>query len=314
MSDDWTMDGKNHPPARMDFIMEDVVFDDEHRSVRFALIPDPRRYEETEIDGEAHYVDRFLRHAIPRQVMHTAMVEQARGLPIFASPATIESASDYATARKSALDEERSSGEYVAPKEIAKAQGELVANRRRALSFLSVDIQGSSAMRQANPSAFDRAFELFIRELGTVVGQFHGDILKTTGDGFIAYLDYPGFTLQCDNTLDLGLSLIRVLETAINPTLAADGMPELVIRVGADFGLASIKVLSIPPTGYRSVDIASDALNRSVKIEQSASANELRIGRALYELVHVKWLERCALVNFDGTKVGEEGYCVYCVT
>ncbi len=88
-------------------------------------------------------------------------------------------------------------------------------------------------------------------------------------------------------------------------------MPALTIRVGADCGAARLRKITVPATGFEAPEVASDALNRAVKIEQTAAANELRIGRGLYELVHVQWLERCQEVEFDGNDVGIEGYQVY---
>jgi hypothetical protein len=50
------------------------------------------------------------------------------------------------------------------------------------------------------------------------------------------------------------------------------------------------------------------------KIEKSGDPNEFRIGRRLYELIHVKWLERATEVSFEGANVGIPGYKVYRVT
>jgi class 3 adenylate cyclase len=177
-----------------------------------------------------------------------------------------------------------------------------------------VDVCGGTALRKANPTAYDQAYKIFVQELGTVVGQFNGTIFKMTGDGFIALINFPGFTGQADNAVDMGLSFLTVLHQTINPALSKAGLPRLKIRVGADFGLAEVKELHIPATAFSTVDIASDALNRAVKIEETCSPNEFRIGRALYEVVHVQWLERARQVDFDGRLVGIPGYKAYRVT
>ena len=179
---------------------------------------------------------------------------------------------------------------------------------------MSVDVCGASALRKANKSAFEAAYKIFVRELGTLVAQFNGTILKPTGDGFIALIDYPAFTVQCDNTVDLGLSLIFMLCGTVNPLLTAASLPKLNIRVGADFGMAELRSVDIPATGYLERELASDALNKAVKIQEGYRSNEFRIGRSLYELVHVKWLERCAEVDFDAAQVGLPRYRVYSVT
>lgn len=313
MSADWTLSGDGRAPARMDFISETEIVDEDARIVRFAMRPDPRRYDEVEIDGSPHYLDKFLRHIVARDEMFGSMQRQMDGLPVFASPVSIESAEDYSIDRKSALVDELQDGDqYAAPSAKTKPQTQLEAGNRRAISFLSVDIEDSTKLRRADPAGFDRAFDIFFRELGTVVGAFYGDILKTTGDGFIAMVDYPAFTTQCDATVDLALTMLRVLQTAVNPALASAGLPPLAIRIGAEIGPATIKQLAIAATGYSAVDIASDALNRCAKIEKSASRNELRIGEVLHDLLHVQWLLRCEQVDdFDPVAIGEDRYRVY---
>jgi class 3 adenylate cyclase len=124
----------------------------------------------------------------------------------------------------------------------------------------------------------------------------------------------PGFTTQCDNTVDLGLTLLRVLREAINPALEEAGLPLLEMRVGADAGKASKRVVSVQATGFQSYDIGSEALNRAVKIQECAQTGQFLIGQALYELLHIGWLERCSLVPFEGELLGAPGYRVFRLT
>ena len=58
-----------------------------------------------------------------------------------------------------------------------------------------------------------------------------------------------------------------------------------------------MRCLSVPATGFSRSDIVSDALNRSVKIQEAAGENEFHIGYSLYELIHVQWLERCSFIE-----------------
>lgn len=169
-------------------------------------------------------------------------------------------------------------------------------------------------MRRKNPAAFDRAYELFTRELGTLVGQFNGSILKTKGDGFIAFIDHPSFTNLCDHIIDMGLSLLVLLHRSLNPTLVKAGMEPLSIRIGADYGEALVRQLTIPSTGFIAQEVASDALNRAVKIEEACSPDQFWVGRCLYELIHVKWLERATETECDGSCMGMPGYKTYRIT
>jgi class 3 adenylate cyclase len=299
----------------MDFQIENVQADDATRIVRFQLIPDPRRYKQVERDGESYFLDKYLHHIIKADEMMRQCAEKVAGLPIYHLSSSIKSAPDYAAARRSALGSELRGGSYVAPTEKTAPHRNLDENTAtKWLVFLSVDICGGTALRRADPAAFERAYKIFLRELGTVVGQFNGAILKTTGDGLIAYIDHPSFTQQSDNAIDMGLSFLVLLRDSINPALAEAALPQLAIRVGADCGDAAVRHVEIPLTGYSAPEVASDALNRAVKIEQDAQENEFRIGRGLYELIHVVWLERAEEIPFDGESVGMPGYKTYRMT
>jgi class 3 adenylate cyclase len=312
LKDEWQdRDARGRTPGRFDFQVRTISTDDETRTVQVALIPEPRRYDSIEIGGEPHYMDKFLKIAVPKKIMLEAAARQMRGMPMFFQPPSINSTKTYSTARKQALDNELAGGEYSAPSELAKQQVAIDAAPERALTFLSVDICGSTALRHADAGKFERAHQILVRELGTVVGHFHGSILKLTGDGFIAYIDYPAFTTQCDNTVDLGLSMLQLLRDSVRPALVEVGLPDIQIRVGADRGPAKVRTVSIPATKFLQTEIASDALNRAVKIEQSAKAGQFRIGRALYELLHTKWLERSHQVAGTAVDVGLAGYPVY---
>jgi class 3 adenylate cyclase len=298
--------------GRMDFEIEDVQTDDATRTASFTLVPDPRRYDRTEKDGEVHYFDKYLRLLIPEDVILGQAARQLEGLPVYHMAASIKSTPRYAAARKSALAAELKGGTYALPPEAAIPHQDPHGNLTpRELVFLSVDVCRGSALRRADRVRFDHAYGIFMRELGTIVGQFNGTIYKPTGDGFIAYVDHPSFTSRSDQAIDLGLSCLTLLRSSINPSLLEAGLPELKIRVGADTGPVSFRKIEVPATGFSDIEIASDALNRAVKIQESAATNEFRIGRDLYELIHVQWLERATEVPFDGASVGMVSYKTY---
>lgn len=298
--------------ARFDFEFEPILTDESTRTMVQRVQPNRRRYSVVEVEGERHYFDRYLKTIVPESAVERMIAAQFGGTPVIYNPPSIESAREYASVRQDAIAAELRGENYVAPPEKARPQSALSFEAGSLfLTFLSVDICGSSGLRRLDANAFERTYDIFLRELGTSVGHFHGSVLKTTGDGFIAFVDGEGFTTQCDNAVDLGLTFLAVLRGSVNPALEAAGLPTLKIRVGADCGAARLRKIFVPATGFETPEVASDALNRAVKIERSASENELRIGRGLYELVHVQWLERCEEVDFDGKEVGINGYQVY---
>lgn len=290
---------------RFDFVIETLSSDEENI---FFLTPDPRRHIRITIDGQDYYRDKYLNTLVPLSEIGQNM----GGLPIYHLAPAIDSASEYAAQRRSAIEQELSGGDYQAPTEMALQHRNLESDGIKELVFLSIDICGSSESRQTDPESFDKAYELLIRELGTVTGQFNGTIYKTTGDGFIAYIDHPSFTSQCDAAIDMGLTLLRVLHSSLNPSLIGAGLRPLSIRIGADYGQAKIRKISIAAVNFISEEIASDALNRAVKIEESCSPDQFKIGHSLYKLIHVQWLERAKFSkNIDG--VGLPNYATYII-
>lgn len=296
----------------MDFTIEVIKSDELTRTIQFRAVPDARRYDRIEKDGEAYYLDKYLRLLISEKLMLHEGAKQLVGLPIYELSASIDSTPEYAAARKLALGAELKGGSYVLPSEAATPHRSIALDLTpRELVFLSVDICRGSALRYASRTKFDEAYRIFVRELGTVVGQFNGGIYKLTGDGFIAYIDHPAFTVRSDQAVDLGLSLLVMLRDSINPALMDADLPQFEIRIGADSGLATFRKIEVPMTGFSDTEVGSDALNRAVKIQESANPNEFRIGRDLYELIHVKWLERAREVSFDGCSIGAPEYRVY---
>jgi class 3 adenylate cyclase len=305
-----TLPARASLPGRMDLVSEFIPVESDPHKFTLRATPDPRRYEVVTVDGETWYRDKYLHRLFRLE----DFAKSITGVPIYHLAPSIGSTPQYAIARKDALDRELATGEYSAPSEKAAPHRPLESDLRpREVSFLSVDICGATAMRKADSKRFDAAHKLFMQELGTLVGQFNGAIMKTTGDGFIAFIDHPSFTSLCDQTVDLGLSILVMLRESINPALEGAGLKPLRIRVGADYGAAQFRSIVIPATGFSAPEVASDALNRAVKIQEACQPGEFRIGRALYELVHVKWLERATTVAFDGESVGIPGYQAYVV-
>jgi class 3 adenylate cyclase len=302
--------------VRVDMTFDLLSMDEATGKFAVAMRPDPRRCEVTEQNGVKHYRDKYLDLLFSEELLFES-APQLAGLPIFYNPPHIDNTPTYATERRAAVETQLQSGVFVAPDSKTDRHQQLIINEpSRNITFISVDICGSTKLRAENANQFDRAYDIFIQELGTLVGKFHGTFLKTTGDGFIAFIDYPSINTQCDQAIDLGTSLLVVLLDAVNPALVAEGLPEVSIRIGADHGPASITEVSVPTTGFSEPTVKSDALNRAVKIQGEADANQFLIGRTLYERIHVHWLERCREeTGIDlALKLGFDEYQIYSVS
>ena len=303
---------RKHERFRIDLAIEAFAYNDDTGIMNAALIFDPRRYEKKDLEGKSLYWDKYLDYYLPEDVMGN-IADQGSGLPIYHMSPKIDDSSAYAENRLEALRSELVTGTHLAPQEKPYPQSKLGKDAGRPVTFISVDICGATALRGKDAAAFDQAHEILIRELGTVVGQFGGSILKPTGDGFIAFNDQESFTNQCDNTINMGITLIHVLRDSVNLALKEKGLPELHVRLGAEHGDdAVLKEFNIPAMGFTAIDAVSDALNRAVKIQETCGIDEFRIGRRLYELIHVQWLERAKEVQTELTdQLGISHYKIY---
>ncbi|WP_185750098.1 adenylate/guanylate cyclase domain-containing protein [Stenotrophomonas sp. 278] len=295
--------------GRFDFVCEQVQLYD--GQVELRLEPDPRRYTRIEVKGEACYLDRFTKVAIP-----VASVEQAiRSVPLYDLRPRISSTSEYGIERASAVSEELHGEPFKHPV-IQPAHHKEPVGESSSVStpFLSLDICGSTELRRRDAVAFDKATEVLLRELQILVGQFEAAVLKDTGDGFIVHLPHPSFTRQCDLIVDLGTSMIKLVKESLSPVLESAGLPRLSVRVGADYGPALIETKTNAITGFSWPSVRSDALNLAVKIEQTCAPNTMRIGNELYNLLHVQWLLRARRVPADSLPRLLVSYPVYEVT
>ena len=298
---------------RMDLIAEAVGEPRADGTVTMRLTPDPRRYDRIEENGETLYVDRYTRIAVSLRTMVEGFARRAENLPSFYLPPRIGNTLDYAAERLVAVSHEMATGEHVAPAQTPLAHRPLDLPDERPVTFVSFDICGATRMRAEDPEGFDRAFRIAFQELAATVDQFYGSIHKTTGDGFIAFVDHPSVTAR-DSAIDMGLSLLAVLRETVNPALEQTGLRPLAARVGADHGPARMHTLSSASTGFTQCDVVSDALNRAVKLQEAAAPGTMLIGEALRHQLHVGWLERSAEAAADiAESVGIPGYKTYTV-
>ncbi len=296
--------------VRIDMIQKVISCDDSQGIVRVVLTPDPRRYESFELDGNIYWRDRFLGLVFGRE-MFEGMSNSAKSAPVYYAPPTVKDFVAYARRRSDALRRELRGGMYEAPREPSD-QHRALRTRTSEIqaTFLSIDVVNSTIKRARYGLKYDQTFDMLFRELGTTVGQFHGRVLKQTGDGLICFLDNASINTQCDNAVDLGIALLSILR-GVNQAIS-EHHPELKLRIGAEHGAASIKSYVIPASGYTQRDIAADALNRAAKIQAKTPPNSFVIGHDLYKLIHVQWLERAIPIKLN-IKVGVPDYKTYIV-
>ncbi|MBA4436124.1 MAG: adenylate/guanylate cyclase domain-containing protein, partial [Nitrosopumilaceae archaeon] len=106
------------------------------------------------------------------------------------------------------------------------------------LVVLYVDLVGSTTMALEMPEEkIAIIISSFAQEMAAVIRQFEGYVLKFVGDAVIGYFDAQNNgLLASDNAVNCAKSMISVIQKGINPILNQYDYPDLMVKIGVDFG------------------------------------------------------------------------------
>ena len=152
---------------------------------------------------------------------------------------------------------------------------------------LYVDLVGSTNMTLEMPGEkIAIIISSFAQEMAAVVRQHHGYVLKFVGDAVIAYFeaDENGL-LASDNAVNCAKSMLSVIQKGINPILNQYDYPDLMVKIGVDFG-QNFVVRYGADAKQSQVDLMGPAMNIASKIQSMAKPNQILIGNDVYERLH----------------------------
>lgn len=154
---------------------------------------------------------------------------------------------------------------------------------------LYVDLVGSTTMTLEMPEEkIAIIVSSFSQEMAAVIRQHHGYVLKFVGDAVIGYFVAEGNALlAADNAVNCAKSMITVIQKGINPILNQYDYPDLMIKIGVDFG-QNIVVRYGSDQENSHVDLMGPAMNIAAKIQNFAKPNQILIGNDVYHRIHPK--------------------------
>ncbi len=155
------------------------------------------------------------------------------------------------------------------------------------MMVLYVDLVGSTTMTLELPEdKLAIIISSFAQEMASVIAQYEGYVLKFVGDSVIGYFISEENTLQAaDNAVNCAKSMITVIEKGINPILNQYDYPDLMVKIGIDFG-TSIVVRYGADEKNSHVDLMGPAMNIAAKIQGLAKPNQILIGDDVYSRLH----------------------------
>ena len=155
------------------------------------------------------------------------------------------------------------------------------------MSVLYVDLVGSTTMTLEMPEEkIAIIIGSFAQEMATVIRQHHGYVLKFVGDAVIGYfIGTNSASFAADNAVKCAKSMISVIQKGINPILIQYDYPDLMVKIGLDFG-ENIVVRYGADVKNSHVDLMGPAMNIASKIQGMAKPNQFLIGGDVYNLLH----------------------------
>jgi len=152
---------------------------------------------------------------------------------------------------------------------------------------LYVDLVGSTTMTLEMPAEkIAIIMSSFSQEMAAVIRQHNGYVLKFIGDCVIGYF-VPGKEglSAADNAVNCAKSFVSVIQKGINPILNQYDYPDLMVKVGVDFG-QNIVVRYGADVKQSHVDLMGPAMNIASKIQCMAKPNQILIGSDVFEKLH----------------------------
>lgn len=283
---------------RMDFVVSIKSLDKETGVAEIFLMPNPKRYKTWEENGETWVFDEFDKVKFPLKIMVEAFEKSGGNVPIYYQPPQIEDAGAYVLDRLQPIREMLDGGTSP-PTFEDKSEDFLRSLSADKLDFviLSLDIVGSTKLATGvNADQYARLISMILFEVSNVVPQFHGHVLKYTGDGIIAYFPAPSFITKNDLALDCALALRLLFHKAINVVLGERSFPQIDVRIGLDAGEAAVVVMGSAETKQH-MDIIGSVVSLAAKIQSCANPGQILMGDVVVKNLHTGWRQYCSQID-----------------
>ena len=155
------------------------------------------------------------------------------------------------------------------------------------MMVLYVDLVGSTTMALELPSEkLATIISSFAQEMAYTIKQYNGLVLKFVGDAVVGYFIADENALQAaDKAVSCAKSMITVIEKGINPILNQYDYPDLMVKIGIDFG-TNMVIRYGADENESQVDLIGPAMNIAAKITALAKPNQILIGDDVFTRLH----------------------------
>jgi CheY-like chemotaxis protein len=151
------------------------------------------------------------------------------------------------------------------------------------IGFIDIINSTQETARIKDPKKLRKYYSLFLNSMSTILNQYHGKIIKNSGDNLFFYFPKTsnlGNQLALQDVFDCSTSMIKS-HKPLNQELAAEDLPPINYRISMNYGLVEV---ALGPNN-KEVDLFGSVVNECAKINSMSKSNGLIIGKNLYTLL-----------------------------
>ncbi len=151
------------------------------------------------------------------------------------------------------------------------------------IGFIDIINSTQETAKIKDPKKLRKYYSLFLNSMSTILNQYHGKIIKNSGDNLFFYFpktSNPGDLHALQNVFDCSNSMIKS-NKPLNQELAAENLPPVHYRISMDYGLVEVALGS----NNKEVDLFGSVVNECAKINSLSKSNGLVIGKNLHSLL-----------------------------
>lgn len=166
-------------------------------------------------------------------------------------------------------------------------------SHRLPVFVLYADLIGSTKLSsKLYPDELTVLIRGYCQEMAYLIEHYDGKVLKFVGDAAIGYfIANTKPSLTAEKTIKCAISMIHVIENALNPAFKEKNYPELKVKITADFGMGNV-ILYSSNKKKAHVDIIGLAMNLAAKMQILTKPNQIVIGNEVYTRLNSR-LKNC---------------------
>ena len=151
------------------------------------------------------------------------------------------------------------------------------------IGFIDIINSTQETAKIKDPKKLRKYYSLFLNSMSTILNQYHGKIIKNSGDNLFFYFPKTsnlGDQLALQDVFDCSSSMIKS-NKPLNQELAEENLPPINYRISMNYGLVEVALGS----NNKEVDLFGSVVNECAKINSLSKSNGLVIGKNLHTLL-----------------------------